>query len=129
VPIEAELLLVIDVYLESRANRFPAATKRTEGVAGSPYRDGPHAHRCSSAATVSASPGEHCNLESNGPSNVPDPTRSPSQALWYTGYGTPTRQDLLVQTTAGKWITHPPARCPNGHTASMTAHVKKGRPA
>jgi hypothetical protein len=21
----------------------------------------------------------------------------------------------LVQTTAGKWITHPPARCPNGH--------------
>ena len=22
----------------------------------------------------------------------------------------------LVQTTAGKWITHPPSRCPNGHT-------------
>jgi hypothetical protein len=22
----------------------------------------------------------------------------------------------LVQTTAGKWITHPPTRCPNGHT-------------
>ena len=21
----------------------------------------------------------------------------------------------LVQTTAGKWIIHPPARCPNGH--------------
>jgi hypothetical protein len=21
----------------------------------------------------------------------------------------------LVQTTTGKWITHPPARCPNGH--------------
>jgi hypothetical protein len=21
----------------------------------------------------------------------------------------------LVQTTAVKWITHPPARCPNGH--------------
>jgi hypothetical protein len=21
----------------------------------------------------------------------------------------------LVQTTAGKWITHPPSRCPNGH--------------
>jgi hypothetical protein len=21
----------------------------------------------------------------------------------------------LVQTTAGKWITHPPTRCPNGH--------------
>jgi len=21
----------------------------------------------------------------------------------------------LVQTTAGKWITHPPAHCPNGH--------------
>ena len=22
----------------------------------------------------------------------------------------------LMQTTAGKWITHPPTRCPNGHT-------------
>ncbi len=22
----------------------------------------------------------------------------------------------LVQTTAGKWITHPPSRCPSGHT-------------
>ena len=22
----------------------------------------------------------------------------------------------LVQTTTGKWITHPPTRCPNGHT-------------
>ena len=22
----------------------------------------------------------------------------------------------LVQTTAGKWIIHPPTRCPNGHT-------------
>src|SRR6185312_10588183 len=22
----------------------------------------------------------------------------------------------LVQTTAGKWITHPAAHCPNGHT-------------
>ena len=21
----------------------------------------------------------------------------------------------LVQTTAGKWVTHPPTRCPNGH--------------
>ena len=22
----------------------------------------------------------------------------------------------LIQTTAGKWITHPPTRCPNGHS-------------
>jgi hypothetical protein len=22
----------------------------------------------------------------------------------------------LLQTTAGKWITHPATRCPNGHT-------------
>jgi hypothetical protein len=22
----------------------------------------------------------------------------------------------LVQTTGGKWITHPPARCPNRHS-------------
>jgi hypothetical protein len=22
----------------------------------------------------------------------------------------------LVQTTAGKWITHPPTHCPDGHT-------------
>ena len=22
----------------------------------------------------------------------------------------------LVQTTTGKWIIHPPTRCPNGHT-------------
>jgi hypothetical protein len=26
-----------------------------------------------------------------------------------------------VQTTDGKWITHPPARCPNGHTLGPTA--------
>ena len=24
--------------------------------------------------------------------------------------------DRVVQTTAGKWITHPPTRCPTGHT-------------
>ena len=24
----------------------------------------------------------------------------------------------LVQTTAGEWITHPPARCPNGHPSA-----------
>ena len=35
VPIEAELLSVIETYLESRANRFPAATKRKADVAGS----------------------------------------------------------------------------------------------
>jgi hypothetical protein len=27
----------------------------------------------------------------------------------------------LVQTTAGKWITHPPMRCPNGHTLGAGA--------
>ena len=27
----------------------------------------------------------------------------------------------LVQTTAGKWITHPPTRCPNGHTLGAGA--------
>jgi hypothetical protein len=32
----------------------------------------------------------------------------------------------LVQTTAGKWITHPPPRCPNGHmlaTGELLAEV------
>jgi hypothetical protein len=33
----------------------------------------------------------------------------------------------LVQTTAGKWITHPPSRCPNGHSLNpnqvLVGHV------
>jgi integrase/recombinase XerC len=35
VPVEAELLAVIEAYLTSRAVRFPAATKRKADVAGS----------------------------------------------------------------------------------------------
>jgi hypothetical protein len=33
----------------------------------------------------------------------------------------------LVQTTDGKWITHPPSRCPNGHSLNpnqvLVGHV------
>ena len=33
----------------------------------------------------------------------------------------------LVQTTAGKWIIHPPTRCPNGHVLGpnqvLSGHV------
>jgi integrase/recombinase XerC len=36
VPIEGELLSVIEAYLESRAIRFPSATKRRSDVSGSP---------------------------------------------------------------------------------------------
>jgi site-specific recombinase XerD len=35
-PVEAELLSVIEAYLESRAIRFPSATKRRSDVSGSP---------------------------------------------------------------------------------------------
>src|SRR6478672_12594387 len=34
----------------------------------------------------------------------------------------------LVQTTDGKWITHPPTRCPNGHTLGA-GQVHVGRQA
>jgi hypothetical protein len=38
------------------------------------------------------------------PFQVPAPRRNPRRVL-----------GELVQATAGKWITHPPTRCPNGH--------------
>jgi len=30
----------------------------------------------------------------------------------------------LAQTTAGKWIAHPPTRCPNGHSLARCSSVK-----
>ena len=40
-PIEGELLSVIEAYLDSRAIRFPGATKRRSTPTAPPYRDGP----------------------------------------------------------------------------------------
>ena len=31
----------------------------------------------------------------------------------------------LVRTTAGKWITHPPTRCPNGHILAASRPTAK----
>jgi len=79
VPIEAELLAIIAVYLDSRAIRFPAATRRNADVRGlRPIAMARAIPAVSLAATADASPGEQCNPPSNGPSNAPAPTRSPS---------------------------------------------------
>ena len=81
VPIEAELLSVIEAYLAAARSGSTViqSAKRTAGAP--PYRDGRPKLRCSLAATANASPVEHCNRESNGPSNAPDPKRSPFPAL------------------------------------------------
>jgi integrase/recombinase XerC len=55
VPIETEMLSVIEAYLASRAARFlePRSPSRVGLVTG--YRDGPPDPRCSSVVTVNAS--------------------------------------------------------------------------
>jgi integrase/recombinase XerC len=76
VPIEGELLSAIEIYLDSRAIRFPGATKRKVEVGAPPYQDGPRDPRSSSAAMANASLAEHCNRESSARSSAPGPTGS-----------------------------------------------------
>jgi integrase/recombinase XerC len=79
VPIEAELLSVIETYLESRATRFPGATKgKADIVRSLRCRGGPRDPRFSSAATVNASRVGGCSLESSAPLNALDPMPNPS---------------------------------------------------
>ena len=66
VPIEAELLAIIAVYLDSRAIRLPRRYKAQRGRRGlRSYRDGPCDPRCSLAATANASSGEQCNPDTS----------------------------------------------------------------
>jgi len=80
VPIEAELLSVIEAYLTSRAVRFPAGAKSKAPKGNSltrwPARSPLFVGRDGELITT----GEQCSLESSGPSNVPAPTRSQSPA-------------------------------------------------
>lgn len=100
VPIEAELLAVIEAYLDSRTVRFPSAAKAGTAATDQVCRGGPPAPPCLSAATASASPVEPCNLESSEPSNVPALTHSLSLAPWCMDSATPTPPNSLAQTSA-----------------------------
>ena len=100
VPIEAELLSVIQTYLDSRALRFPGSEKRRGDSTDPALRGGLHAPRCSSAATASASRRAHCSRESSGHSNAPAPTRSLSPARSCTDYAIPTPPNSPAPTSA-----------------------------
>ena len=100
VPIEAELLSVIEAYLDSRAIRFPGGTSAKQATAPRPCRDGPRDHRYSSGVTANESPVEHCNHESSGPSSVLAPKRNPSRVPSFTGFGIPTRLNWPARTSA-----------------------------
>ena len=89
-PIETELLAVIEAYLASRAIRFPAPQRRTNPQPR-PCPNGQRDPRCSSGVTANESPGERCSRASSGHSNAPAPTRNPPPAPSCTAYATPTR--------------------------------------
>jgi integrase/recombinase XerC len=76
VPIEAELLTVIQTYLDSRANRFPDAAKR-RATAGSGLARWSTRSPSSSVATANASLKALCSRGSSEPSNAPALMRSP----------------------------------------------------
>ena len=89
VPIESELLSVIEAYLGSRATRFPPPPSAKRPRQPLLFRDGPPGLRCSSDATANASPAELCNRASSGPSGAPAPPRSRSPARWCMDCATP----------------------------------------
>jgi integrase/recombinase XerC len=91
VPIEAELLSVIEAYLDSRAIRFPGTVKRrTNAAEPRPYPNGPREPRCSLGVTANGSRGERCSRASSGHSNVPAPTRNLFPVRSCTACATPT---------------------------------------
>ena len=101
VPIEAELLSVIETYLDSRAIRSPAIQSARSMAWAPPYRAGPGDPRClSAAATANGLPAEHCSRASRGRSDVRVRMRSPRPAPWCTVCATPTPPNSPVQRSA-----------------------------
>ena len=99
-PNEGELLSVSETYLNSRAIRFPDAVKRKGAAAGSglprwpagsPLFVGRNGERITRGTLQS---------RSNGRSNVPAPTLSPSPEPWSTDCGTPTPRNSPAPTSA-----------------------------
>jgi site-specific recombinase XerC len=88
VPIEAELLSVIEDYLDSRASRLPATLKSStrKGLSRWPA----NAPRSSLAVTANESPAAPCSHACGGPSGARAQTPSRSGAHSYTACGTPT---------------------------------------
>lgn len=86
IPVGPELLDVLDIYLTTRAARFP---HRVDGQPAPPYLSAsrPPLH-CSSAPTATASRGERCSIDLFGRSRRPVSTAKGSPAHWYTGCAT-----------------------------------------
>jgi integrase/recombinase XerC len=80
VPIEAELLSVIETYLASRAVRLAGTAKRTTNVADSALLRWPARSPLFVGRDGERITREHCNQESGGPSNAPGRTPNRSQA-------------------------------------------------
>ena len=100
VPIEAELLSVIEAYLDSRAIRFPGGTKRKAGDSTSALSRWPARSPIFVGVTANESPAEHCNHESSGPSSVLAPKHNPSPVPSFTGFGIPTQRNWPAPTSA-----------------------------
>ncbi|MDT5320117.1 MAG: integrase/recombinase XerC [Mycobacterium sp.] len=90
VPIEAELLAVIEAYLASRAIRFPGTAKRKTNPAASPLSLWPARSALFVGRDGERITRERCSRASSGHSNVPALTRNRSPALSCTGSATPT---------------------------------------
>jgi site-specific recombinase XerC len=75
IPIEMALVEILEDYLDSRAVRFPTATKSAPPPAGD-LTGGCRQRRCSSDPMATGSPAAHCNTECCGPSGEPESTES-----------------------------------------------------
>jgi integrase len=100
VPIEAELLSVIETYLDSRAIRFPGGEKRKATAAVSGLSRWSARSRFSSDATVNASTAERSDPGLNEPLNAPVRTRSPSPVPSYMVYAIRTPPSWPARTSA-----------------------------
>ena len=101
VPVEVALLRVIEVYLDSRAIRFPDAAKRhAKSVRGDLTRWPGRSAPCSLAATASGSHVARYSRELRVPSGLPVLTPSRPLGRWCTDCGTPTLLNWLARTSA-----------------------------
>jgi integrase len=98
IPVEQGLIRVLDVYLESRARRFPGTAKRRSGIGG--LAAWSTNARSSSGAMASASPAGHYSHGSYVHSNGLGLTANAPAAVSSTGYGTPMRPNSRTPKSA-----------------------------
>jgi hypothetical protein len=87
----------------------PASRASSTALSGTPVGSRGFRGRLPLALLPGGRRGQPCSLRKQRQSRRRRPTHTLLVAL-----------GDLVRTTAGKWITHPPTRCPNGHRSGRT---------